>query len=137
MHKWEGPDGAGNSRDSRATALSVLSCWLTVAATAFAGAVALSPYGLALRMITAQVAEIVGPFMLAVNLGRILPFVLPIVAALLPILFPTQAIRILSAVLLCALSLFAIASIGLFCIPGAIVMTLAACARPIAESPAM
>jgi hypothetical protein len=66
---------------------------------------------------------------------RLLPYVFPVVVALLPMLLPRQATRFMSALLLWGFSVLGSASIGLFYIPAAIVMLLAACARPALERP--
>ena len=56
----------------------------------------------------------------------IVPTMFPVVVALLPLMFPKQAIRIIAAFVIGAFSLIAF-SIGLFYLPSAVAMLLAAC----------
>jgi len=57
----------------------------------------------------------------------------PVFMALLPVVFPKQATRTVSALLLLGVSMIGLASIGMFFIPAAIVMGVAACARSESE----
>jgi hypothetical protein len=124
----------GNSREYRMGGiLSVVSCCLTIAATVSTAVVVALSDGTP-ASIMAKLTPNGLPSMQAVD-PRILAFLLPIVVAALPILFPKQATRIVSALLLWGFSLIGAASIGLFCIPAAIVMLLAACARPVPAWP--
>jgi len=68
------------------------------------------------------------PSLRAVDPYSALLFLLPVVIALAPILFPRQATRVGSALLLWGFSIIGSASIGLFYIPSAVAMLLAACA---------
>jgi hypothetical protein len=56
----------------------------------------------------------------------IFPVMLPVLIAATPLLFRKQAVRIIAMVLLCGFVLIAM-SIGLFYLPAAIMMALAAC----------
>lgn len=68
--------------------------------------------------------------LLEVNgLRAVLPLLFPVVVALLPLLIPRRRIRILAAVLLFGFSVVAAMSIGLFYLPAAITMLIAACVR--------
>ena len=58
----------------------------------------------------------------------------PVVLALIPILVPRRGARIIAAVLLWACCVIAAASIGLFFVPAAILMTVAAIRREPARS---
>jgi hypothetical protein len=51
----------------------------------------------------------------------------PVVFALLPLIFPKQAIRIIAAVLIGAFAFVGSFSIGLFYVPSGVAMLLAAC----------
>ena len=53
----------------------------------------------------------------------------PVVLALIPVLVPRRGARIIAAVLLWACCVVAAASIGLFFVPAAILMTVAAIRR--------
>jgi len=57
----------------------------------------------------------------------LLPVFFPVFVALLPVVFKRQFVRIIAAVVLVAFSFIAGFSIGLFYIPAAVVMVLAAC----------
>ncbi len=60
--------------------------------------------------------------------GAIAAVGFPVVLALLPLIFPRQAIRIIAAVIMGGFSIIAGFTIGLFYLPSALVMLLAACA---------
>ena len=60
----------------------------------------------------------------------IAPVGFPVVIALLPLVFRRQAIRILAAVLIGGFSFISGFSIGLFYVPPALTMLLAACVAP-------
>src|ERR1035441_1486677 len=109
----------GNSREYRMGGiLSVVSCCLTIAATVSTAVVVALSDGTP-ASIMAKLTPNGLPSMQAVD-PRILAFLLPIVVAALPILFPKQATRIVSALLLWGFSLIGAASIGLFCIPAGV-----------------
>ncbi len=57
----------------------------------------------------------------------ILPVLLPVLLALLPLVFPKQAFRIIVTLVMFAFSLISGFTIGLFYVPAAIAMLLAAC----------
>lgn len=57
----------------------------------------------------------------------VVPVIFPVVVALLPGIFRKQAVRIVAAIVMGAFALVAGMSIGLFYVPAAIVMLLAAC----------
>jgi hypothetical protein len=75
------------------------------------------------------------PYPRSLDPHGLLPSMFPVVFALLPMLLPKQATRIMSALLLWGFSVVGSGSIGLFYIPAAIAMLLAACARPALERP--
>lgn len=68
--------------------------------------------------------------LLQVNGGWVVvPIVFPCAVALLPLLFRNQAVRILAAIVIGAFALIAGMSIGLFYVPAAMLMVLAARCR--------
>lgn len=66
--------------------------------------------------------------LLQVNGSRaLLPVAFPVIVALLPLVFRMQAIRISAAIVIGAFSFIGGFSIGLFYVPAAVAMLLAAC----------
>jgi hypothetical protein len=63
----------------------------------------------------------------------IAPVGFPVVIALLPLVFRKQAIRIMATVLIGGFSFISGFSIGLFYVPAAVTMLLAACVAPSAK----
>ncbi len=57
----------------------------------------------------------------------ILPVLFPVMLALLPLVFPKQVLRIIVTLVMFAFSLISGFTIGLFYVPAAIAMLLAAC----------
>ncbi len=64
----------------------------------------------------------------------LLPVMFPVFIALLPLMFHKQAVRVVAAILMGGFSLVAM-SIGLFYLPAAILMALAACVADTAVVP--
>jgi hypothetical protein len=58
--------------------------------------------------------------------SAIIPVALPVVVALVPVLFPHRVIRIIAAVVLGAFALIGGFTIGLFYVPAAVAMVVAA-----------
>jgi hypothetical protein len=57
----------------------------------------------------------------------VLPVMFPVLIAFLPVLFHRQAVRIAAAILMGGFSLIALMSIGIFYLPAAITIVVAAC----------
>ena len=109
--------------------LSWVSCCLAIAATVCSAAVIVFSKA-TVSSITAELTYRGLPSIRAIDPYSALPFLLPLVIALAPILFPKQATRVMSALLLWGFSLVGSASIGLVYMPSAIAMLLAAFAPP-------
>jgi hypothetical protein len=115
-------------RDRTGAVLSVISfCLATAAAISSVLAVAFSYPS---SSIVAKVTRNGLPSLSQLDPYRALPFVLPALVALCPILIPRQTTRIAAALLLWGFSLIGIGSVGLFYMPAAVTMLLAACFSP-------
>jgi len=101
------------------TRLAAVSLGLAIAATLFLLVWPVYTGSDGSRTIRTTLIQMNGPWI-------IVPVMMPVVVALLPVLFRKQAVRISAAVVIGAFSFIAM-SIGLFYMPAAIMMLLAAC----------
>ena len=108
------------------TQLTAVSCGLAMAAAIF---LLVGPAYSGFdgnRTTHATLVEVNGPW-------AIIPVMLPVLTALLPLIFHKQAVRIIASILIGGFALISGFSIGLFYLPAAITMVLATCVTPSAE----
>jgi hypothetical protein len=104
--------------------------WLTMMSFTLAVAAAISL--LVLPIYTGfDGSRTTGATVLQVNgLWTFISLLFPVITAMATLIFPTRGVRIFAAILMCAFTLLSAFTLGLFYLPAAGVMLIAACITP-------